>query len=157
MHWRDCPECQGCTGSTSFTCVHSAVARNSLTYLTALETPDRGKTDTRIKAGLQAHSQPREDTNRACSWALGQRQEAQGAGQLCQALFGLCTQVTLPSPLWAQTTAFRVLGMGSHLNPQNPGGRGRKRVLPGSSSGTSCPGTTASPYLLCRGKRFPKT
>lgn len=94
MHWRDSSECQGCTGSTSITCVHSAVARNSLTYLTALETPDRSKTDTRIKARVTTRSQPHgnagENTVRQQEpgpehWGGDKRLK-----ELCQALFGLC-------------------------------------------------------------------
>lgn len=112
MHCRDSSECQGCTGSTSITCVHSAVARNSLTYLTALETPDRSEMDTRIKAQVKTHSQPRrdarEDTNRQQEpgteqWTRDKRLKEQR--RLCKALFVLFTQVsiTLPSPPQAQT------------------------------------------------------
>lgn len=57
MHWRSLSKWQGCTKSTSITCVHNAVARNSLTYLTALDTPDRSETDKRIKEEMKAHSQ----------------------------------------------------------------------------------------------------
>lgn len=97
MHWRDSSECQGCTGSTSITCVHRAVARNSLTYLTALETPDRSQTDTPVKAQLKtqpAHRDAAEDTDRSRSLALmHQRQQLQQQRKLCKALSGLHTQV----------------------------------------------------------------
>lgn len=56
MHWRNSSKWQGCTESTSITCVHKAVARNSLTYLTALDTPDRRKIDKRIKEEMKIHS-----------------------------------------------------------------------------------------------------
>lgn len=62
---------QGCTGSTSITCVHSAVARNSLTYLTALETPGRN--------GHQ--SQGTAEDSQASPQRGGQRQQEAGTEQ----------------------------------------------------------------------------
>lgn len=58
----DPSECQGCTGSTSITCVHSAVARNSFTYFTALETPDRSEMGHQSQG--TAPEESRENTNR---------------------------------------------------------------------------------------------
>lgn len=87
----------GCTGSTSITCVHRAVARNSLTYLTALETPDRSQTDTPVKAQVKtqpAHRDAAEDTDRSRSLALmHQREQLQEQRKLCKALLGPHTQV----------------------------------------------------------------
>jgi len=65
MHWRCLSKWQGCTKSTSITCVHNAVARNSLTYLTALDTPDRSEMDKRIKEEMKAHSQ-RQKKSQSC-------------------------------------------------------------------------------------------
>lgn len=125
------PVCQGCTGSTSITCVHSAVARNSLTYLTALETPDRSQTDTQVKAQVKTVSQPtgmQQRTPRGSrSLALSTGPETKGSKSRgsCKALLGLHTQVSVTLPAQtsrACTTAFREgLKMGSPTKSQNPG------------------------------------
>lgn len=100
MHWRSLSKWQGCTESTSITCVHNAVARNSLTYLTALDTPDRSEMDKRIKEEMKAHSQRQ---NQSCKdkkrtqvgqqtyglasvwyWAVDQKQKgSKGREKLC--------------------------------------------------------------------------
>ena len=134
MHWRNSSKWQGCTESTSITCVHNAVARNSLTYLTALDTPDRSEMDKRIKEEVKTHSQNQsqsckkekrtqigKQTYKSASvwyWAADWKQKgSKGRGNCAsasKAVFGLSTKVSvlLQTLLWTQApsgwiTAFR--------------------------------------------------
>lgn len=116
----DPSECQSCTGSTSITCVHSAVARNSFTYFTALETPDRSEmghqsqgtapeesreNTNRGKTHRQPHRNAIKDTKRQLSLALSTGLQTRGSKSR-----GSCARLCLGFPAGLSNSAITTGG-----------------------------------------------